>query len=65
MGNDRLTAIALSAPSSPLEHPIREFPSPVSLRQAAHHRLSSGRPVSQLRVGPLTEEAREALADLL
>ncbi|MEV0276388.1 TIGR02679 family protein [Streptomyces sp. NPDC050610] len=35
------------------------------LWQAAHHRLSAGRPVSRLRVGPLTPEGRSALADLL
>ncbi|WP_156934962.1 TIGR02679 family protein [Pseudonocardia spinosispora] len=32
---------------------------------AAHERLSSGRPVSRVRVGPLTEEQRTAVADLL
>ncbi len=35
------------------------------LWRAAHERLSSGRPVSRVRVGPLTEEQRTALADLL
>jgi uncharacterized protein (TIGR02679 family) len=35
------------------------------LWQAAHERLSSGRPVSSIRVGPLTGEQRTALADLL
>lgn len=33
--------------------------------EAVHQRLSSGRPVSTVRVGPLSEAAREALADLL
>lgn len=33
--------------------------------RAAHERLSSGKPVSRIRVGPLTEEQRAALADLL
>lgn len=32
---------------------------------AAHERLSSGRPVSRVRVGPLTDEQRTAVADLL
>lgn len=32
---------------------------------AAHERLSSGRPVSRVRVGPLTGEQRTAIADLL
>lgn len=35
------------------------------LWHAAHHRLSSGLPVSRIRLGPLTEEQRTALADLL
>lgn len=33
--------------------------------RAVHERLSSGRPVSRVRVGPLTDEQRSALADLL
>ncbi|WSP86919.1 TIGR02679 family protein [Streptomyces sp. NBC_01235] len=33
--------------------------------QAVHERLSSGRPVSGVRLGPLDDEEREALADLL
>lgn len=33
--------------------------------QAVHERLSSGRPVTRVRLGPLTVEQREALADLL
>jgi uncharacterized protein (TIGR02679 family) len=50
----------------PVGGSIRDFsPALAPLWQAAHHRLSSGRPVSQLRVGPLTEEQRSALADLL
>jgi uncharacterized protein (TIGR02679 family) len=35
------------------------------LWQALHERLSSGRPVSRVRIGPLDDEQREALADLL
>jgi len=35
------------------------------LWQAVHDRLSSGKPVSNVRVGPMTEAEREALADLL
>ncbi|GAB3487801.1 TIGR02679 family protein [Amycolatopsis cihanbeyliensis] len=35
------------------------------LWRSAHHRLSSGRPVSRLRVGPLEPEQRAAVADLL
>jgi uncharacterized protein (TIGR02679 family) len=35
------------------------------LWQAIHDRLSSGRPVDRVRVGPLEEEQREAMADLL
>ncbi|MGW0316083.1 TIGR02679 family protein [Streptomyces flavidovirens] len=33
--------------------------------QAIHDRLSSGRPVSRVRLGPLDDEQREALADLM
>ncbi len=45
---------------------IREFsPALTPLWQAAHERLSSGRVVSRVRVGPLTEDERVALADLL
>jgi uncharacterized protein (TIGR02679 family) len=45
---------------------IREFSTALSpLWRAAHERLSSGRSVSRIRVGPLTEEQRIALADLL
>jgi uncharacterized protein (TIGR02679 family) len=45
---------------------IREFSTALSpLWRAAHDRLSSGRSVSKIRVGPLTEEQRVALADLL
>lgn len=36
-----------------------------SVWEAVHQRLSSGRPVSSVRVGPLSESARESLADLL
>jgi uncharacterized protein (TIGR02679 family) len=35
------------------------------LWRAVHKRLSSGQPVSRVSVGPLNEEQREALADLL
>jgi uncharacterized protein (TIGR02679 family) len=35
------------------------------LWQAVHERLSSGRPVSRVRIGPLDDEQRGALADLL
>lgn len=35
------------------------------LWQEVHHRLSSGRPVTRVRIGPLDESQREALADLL
>ncbi|GAB3893566.1 hypothetical protein GCM10029964_070550 [Kibdelosporangium lantanae] len=45
---------------------IRDFsPDLAPLWRAAHDRLSSGRPVSRVRVGPLTEAQRIALADLL
>ncbi|HEV7652506.1 MAG TPA: TIGR02679 family protein [Actinophytocola sp.] len=45
---------------------IREFSSALfPLWRAAHERLSSGRPVSRVRVGPLTAEQRVAVADLL
>lgn len=49
-----------------MEEPIREFPTALSpLWRAVHERLSSGRAVSRVRVGPLSEEQRVALADLL
>ncbi|WP_328493424.1 TIGR02679 domain-containing protein [Streptomyces sp. NBC_00414] len=35
------------------------------LWQMVHSRLSSGRPVTRVRLGPLDEAQREALADLL
>jgi uncharacterized protein (TIGR02679 family) len=35
------------------------------LWRAVHERLSSGRPVSRVRLGPLSDEQRSALADLL
>jgi uncharacterized protein (TIGR02679 family) len=45
---------------------IREFSSDLApLWRAAHERLSSGLVVSRIRVGPLTDEQRVALADLL
>jgi uncharacterized protein (TIGR02679 family) len=40
-------------------------PALAPLWQAVHARLSSGRPVTSVRLGPLTLEQREALADLL
>jgi uncharacterized protein (TIGR02679 family) len=40
-------------------------PSLRPLWQSVHERLSSGRPVSTVRVGPLADDEREALADLL
>jgi uncharacterized protein (TIGR02679 family) len=40
-------------------------PSLRPLWQVVHERLSSGRPVSTVRVGPLADDEREALADLL
>jgi uncharacterized protein (TIGR02679 family) len=40
-------------------------PALAPLWQAAHARLSGGRPVSRIRLGPLTEDQRTALADLL
>ncbi|HEY2764617.1 MAG TPA: TIGR02679 family protein [Pseudonocardiaceae bacterium] len=40
-------------------------PALAPLWRAVHERLSSGRPVSRVRVGPLTDEHRSALADLL
>lgn len=53
----------------------REFPPPLPghwrsralepLWRAAHERLSSGRAVTRLRVGPLDDEQRSAVADLL
>lgn len=35
------------------------------LWRSVHHRLSSGKQVSRVRIGPLTPEQREAVADLL
>lgn len=40
-------------------------PALAPLWRAVHARLSSGRPVSRVRVGPLADEQRGALADLL
>jgi uncharacterized protein (TIGR02679 family) len=42
-----------------------DTPALLPLWQAVHERLSSGRPVSRVRVGPLDDAQREALADLL
>ena len=40
-------------------------PALAPLWRAVHDRLSSGRPVSRVRVGPLDDGQREAVADLL
>lgn len=40
-------------------------PALMAVWQAVHVRLSSGLPVSQVRLGPLTADQQEALADLL
>lgn len=40
-------------------------PALAPLWRAVHERLSSGRPVNRVRVGPLADEHRSALADLL
>ncbi|MBM9508981.1 TIGR02679 family protein [Actinacidiphila acididurans] len=40
-------------------------PELLPLWRAVHERLSSGRPVSRVRIGPLDDEQRGALADLL
>lgn len=46
--------------------PVPTFPPTLApLWQALHARLSSGRPVTRVRLGPLTVEQQEALADLL
>jgi uncharacterized protein (TIGR02679 family) len=45
--------------------PALASPALAPLWHAAHDRLSSGRRVSRVRVGPLTDEQRAALADLL
>ncbi|GAA2265899.1 hypothetical protein GCM10010430_58600 [Kitasatospora cystarginea] len=42
-----------------------DLPGLLPLWHAVHDRLSSGRPVSRVRVGPLDDAGREALADLL
>ncbi|MFJ4918633.1 TIGR02679 family protein [Streptomyces sp. NPDC088725] len=47
-------------PASGVDHPALR-----PLWRAVHHRLSSGRPVSRVRVGPLDLAQREVLADLL
>ncbi|MFB7611632.1 TIGR02679 family protein [Streptomyces gardneri] len=55
---------------TPSDHPM---PQEATLRRpelhllwrTLHHRLSSGRPVTRVRLGPLNEGQREALADLL
>lgn len=59
------------APVTPDPSPLR--PLPVTLRSpllrqlwaVVHDRLSSGRPVSRIRVGPLSAEEQAAVADLL
>ncbi|MET8539239.1 TIGR02679 family protein [Kitasatospora sp. NPDC004799] len=45
-------------------HPL-DLPELRPLWSAVHDRLSSGRPVSRVRSGPLDDAGREALADLL
>jgi hypothetical protein len=46
--------------------PLSKLPPELApLWQAAHDRLSSGRPVSRVRVGPLDSRQQAALADLL
>jgi uncharacterized protein (TIGR02679 family) len=46
--------------------PLSELPSELApLWQAVHRRLSSGRPVTRIRVGPLDSRQQAALADLL
>lgn len=49
---------------SPGERTLRR-PELRPLWQTVHNRLSSGRPVTRVRLGPLDEAQREALADLL
>ena len=49
-----------------MEDQIRQFSTALTpLWRAAHERLSSGRAVSRIRVGPLSEDERVAVADLL
>ena len=49
-----------------MEPPLRNLPPELApLWQAAHDRLSSGRPVSRVRFGPLDSRQQAALADLL
>ena len=46
--------------------PLSKLPPELApLWQAVHHRLSSGRPVTRVRVGPLDDRQQGALADLL
>lgn len=46
--------------------PLSKLPPELApLWQAVHHRLSSGRPVTRVRVGPLDSRQQAALADLL
>ncbi|MGC4985942.1 TIGR02679 family protein [Streptomyces sp. DT193] len=49
---------------APGEHTLRR-PELRPLWHTVHNRLSSGRPVTRVRLGPLDEVQREALADLL
>ncbi|MGW0577996.1 TIGR02679 family protein [Streptomyces sp. NPDC002920] len=49
---------------APGEHTLRR-PELRPLWHTVHNRLSSGRPVTRLRLGPLDDAQREALADLL
>ncbi|MFC9248746.1 TIGR02679 family protein [Streptomyces sp. NPDC057136] len=47
-----------------MKHPL-DRPEMAPLWQAFHARLSAGQPVTRVRIGPLDEDARSALADLL
>ncbi|MGW8884910.1 TIGR02679 family protein [Streptomyces sp. NPDC055749] len=47
-----------------MKHPL-DRPELAPLWQAFHARLSAGQPVTRVRIGPLDEAARSALADLL
>ncbi|MEU8675095.1 TIGR02679 family protein [Streptomyces sp. NPDC048560] len=47
-----------------MTHPL-DRPELAPLWQAFHTRLSAGQPVARVRIGPLDEAARSALADLL
>ncbi|MFC9812711.1 TIGR02679 family protein [Streptomyces virginiae] len=55
---------AISAESAPGDDTLRR-PELQPLWHMVHSRLSSGRPVTRVRLGPLDDGQREALADLL